>query len=860
MSESPPAKPVEVLVVEDNPGDAVLIREYLPREGPLAFTTKHAPRLATAVQMVAADHFDIVLLDLGLPDSVGVDTVRALRREAPNLPIVVLTGNDDEHIGVAAIREGAQDYVVKGQMSDVFLPRVLVYALERHQNSERLRKSEENARLGRDVLHLLNRPGGSTDTVRDVLQMIKAGSGIEAVGIRLQDGDDFPYYQTEGFPDHFVEAERLLCDRDTAGEVARDTNGSPVLACMCGNILTGRTDPALPFFTEGGSFWTNSTTDLLAATAAADPWSLARNRCNKEGYESVALVPLPSGKEIIGLLQLNDHRRDQFTKDMIVFFEGLGTSIGIALARKRAMEALRESEERLSLTLDAVNDGVWDWHVPSGQAVFSPHWYDMLDYAPYEFAQTYDCFRALVHPDDLERVDTEIQEHFATGDAYAIELRMLAKGGDWRWILTRGKVVETHQDGSPIRLVGTHSDISQRKAAEETLRERDEQLLQSQKMEAIGQLAGGIAHDFNNLLTAVIGYSELLLLGEEFATSPARKDLGEIKRAAERAAALTGQILAFSRRQALRPAVVSLNEVLKGMEPLLRRTLGEDVDLVSHQDPNLGHAEVDIHQFEQVLMNLALNARDAMASGGRLTLETGNAELDEEYCRTHPEVIPGSYVMLAVSDTGAGMDAATRERMFEPFFTTKETGKGTGLGLSTVYGIVRQSGGSVSVYSEPGKGTSFKIYLPRTMASRRVESPVTLGGPLKRGGETILVVEDEVAVRSLVARVLGELGYRVYEAGTGAEALQVLADIGCRLDLLLTDLVLSGGMQGKDVVRALQSSLPDLPALYMSGYTRNAIVHAGRLDEGVNFLEKPFTPEALANAVRRVLDKAHSSG
>jgi two-component system cell cycle sensor histidine kinase/response regulator CckA len=410
-------------------------------------------------------------------------------------------------------------------------------------------------------------------------------------------------------------------------------------------------------------------------------------------------------------------------------------------------------------------------------------------------------------------------------------------------------------EGNVTGALSSALDITERRRAEEALRERDEQLRQSQKMEAVGQLAGGIAHDFNNLLTAIIGYSDLLLSDEQIEGWSQKSDIEEIRRAAERASALTRQILAFSRRQALRPEVVSLNEVLAGMEPLLRRTLGEHVDLVSLQHHDLGHAEIDVHQFEQVLMNLALNARDAMPSGGRLTLETANVQLDEEYCSKHPEAVPGSCVMLAVSDDGIGMDEATRDRVFEPFFTTKNPGEGTGLGLAMVYGIVKQSRGNIFVYSEPRKGTTFKIYLPRIETgakAERQELPVSVS---VFGSETVMVVEDESALCALIARVLGKAGYEVLTYASADAAADAL-DVGEVIpDLLLTDVVLPGALQGKDLVDRALSARPDLPVLYMSGYTRNAIVHAGRLDEGVNFLEKPFTPEALARMVRQVLDQ-----
>ena len=402
-------------------------------------------------------------------------------------------------------------------------------------------------------------------------------------------------------------------------------------------------------------------------------------------------------------------------------------------------------------------------------------------------------------------------------------------------------------------------DITERKQAEATLRESEEQLRQAQKMEAVGQLAGGIAHDFNNLLTAITGYSELILGSSECAAGLFRDDVNEIKAAAERAAGLTRQILAFSRRQALQPEVLSLNEVVSGTDRLLTRTLGEDINLVTLLRPDLGLTEVDASQMGQVLMNLALNARDAMPHGGKLTVETVNVELDEKYCRSHPGTVPGPYVMLAVSDTGSGMDEVTRSRAFEPFFTTKDPGKGTGLGLSTVYGTVKQSGGSIFVYSEPGTGTTFEIYLPR-VDDRSKKRWTPAGKSSTAGGhETILVVEDESGVRELVKRILKGLGYVVIDAGDGDEALTCLEKGGHTIDLLLTDVVLPGSLQGNELAQTMSILHPHVPVLYMSGYTRDAIVHAGRLDPGVNYIEKPFSPDKLAGRVRQVLDAAMST-
>ncbi len=397
-------------------------------------------------------------------------------------------------------------------------------------------------------------------------------------------------------------------------------------------------------------------------------------------------------------------------------------------------------------------------------------------------------------------------------------------------------------------------DITERKAAEEALRLSEEQLRQSQKMEAIGQLAGGIAHDFNNLLTAIIGYSDLILRSPEGAGESLRGDVQEIKHAADRASDLTRQILAFSRRQALRPEVRSLNEIVAGAERLLGRTLGEHIELVTLLRPDLGLVEVDTSQFEQVLMNLAVNARDAMPAGGKLTVETANVELDPEYCLGHAGTTPGPHVMLAVSDNGVGMDEETRACAFEPFFTTKEQGRGTGLGLSTVHGIVSQSGGSVFLYSEPGKGTAVKVYLPRVGEPKKRQSSTVRAPGSVTGDETILLVEDEKAVRNLAARILERLGYQVVTAASGDEALPLLENPDYLFDMLLTDVVLPGTMQGNELAQAARLLRPSMPVLYMSGYTRDAIVHAGRLDEGVNYLEKPFTPDGLARSLRKVLD------
>lgn len=414
------------------------------------------------------------------------------------------------------------------------------------------------------------------------------------------------------------------------------------------------------------------------------------------------------------------------------------------------------------------------------------------------------------------------------------------------------RVDQTDWQDETAYLISLH-DMTKRQQAEKALRESEEYLRQSQKMEAIGKLAGGIAHDFNNILTVISGYSELLL-DRLAAGDSSRKDVEEIKKAGERAATLTRQLLAFSRKQVLAPEILVLNDVVTNMDKMLRRLIGEDIDFVINPDPELGRVKADPGQIEQVIMNLAVNARDAMPNGGKLTIVTANVDLDEAYASRHIVVQPGPYILLAVSDTGLGMNKKIQSQMFDPFFTTKETGKGTGLGLSTVYGIVKQSGGNIWVYSEPGYGTTFKIYLPRTNEPIKRKETARVSAKATLDSETILLVEDEKGVRELSGEILQSKGYTVLEAADPQESLKLLKKHNGSIDLLLTDVVMPG-MSGRSLALNLSALSPKTKVLYMSGYTDDAIIHHGVLEKGTHFLQKPFTPEALANKVREVLDE-----
>jgi PAS domain S-box-containing protein len=516
--------------------------------------------------------------------------------------------------------------------------------------------------------------------------------------------------------------------------------------------------------------------------------------------------------------------------------------------RKKAEAALRASETRYRRLFESAKDGILILDADTGQVVdANPFLISLLGYThadllgkalwdlgPFkDVAVSRTAFRELQEKDYVRYEDLPLE----TRDGRLISVEFVSNV----YLVGPTKVVQCN-----IR------DITERKRREAEHKKLEQQLQVSQKMEAVGLLAGGVAHDFNNLLSVILSYTQ-------FATQalregdPLKDDLLEVKKAGDRAAVLTRQLLAFGRKQVLQSVPLNLNQVAEGVEKMLRRILGEDIDFVQVLAPDLGVVRADSGQIEQVLMNLVVNSRDAMSGGGKLTIETSNVELDDEYAAHHVGVKPGPYVQLAVTDTGCGMDEQTKTQLFEPFFTTKEKGKGTGLGLSTVYGIVKQSGGNIWVYSELGVGTTFKIYLPRELSVKATDTRLRAIPKTATGTETILVVEDEEALRKVAKRSLEAVGYAVLTASAGAEALLISAQHAGTIHLLLTDVVMPR-MSGKALAQALLKTRPMVKVLYMSGYADNAFVHHGVVDEGTYFLSKPFTATDITLKVRTVLD------
>ncbi len=543
-----------------------------------------------------------------------------------------------------------------------------------------------------------------------------------------------------------------------------------------------------------------------------------------------------------GVLGAHTTTRRTFTGDEIHFLESVADVLASAVRRADAEAALEASEARYRSLFENSTDLTALLDTEGRLLYASPSVKRYMGYEPEELLGR-DGFELVHEEDRLSALATFEETLRRPGGFCTAELR--ARGADGSWLSLEATAVNLMDDPHVRAIVVNARDVSQR-------RQLEEQLRQSQRLEAIGRLAGGIAHDFNNLLTAITGFCALALDRLE-PEDPLHADVNEIGKAADRAALLTSQLLAFGRKQILQPQVLDLNAVVTDMEAMLRRIIGEDIDLLTVLARGLRLVRADRGHLEQVVVNLVVNARDAMPEGGSLTIETANVTLDEDYARCHAEVEPGEHVLLAVTDTGVGMDEETRSRLFEPFFTTKEEGQGTGLGLATVYGIVKQSGGHIWVYSEPGRGATFKIYLPARSEAVALEAVPVERAAAAEGSETILLVEDDELVRALVRRVLVGCGYTVLEAGDGTEAEARVASHGGEIHLLVTDVVLPG-MSGREIADRLSEKRPAMRVLYLSGYAANAIVHQGVLDPGTHFLQKPFTPEQLARKVRDVLD------
>ncbi len=762
---------VRVLMVEDVADDAALLERELRRAG-IAGATRRVDSERAYREALRTFAPDIILTDHSLPTFGAADALRIALLEAPDTPVIVVTGSLDEETAAEYIKAGAADYVVKHHLERV--GPAVVRALDLRRARTEQARAEEARRQGEERFRAL------------------IEHGADAVALVAPDG-------TLLFASHSIERLLGFAPAELVGHPGFERvhpDDAPRLHAALGDIIASPGTPAsleLRWRHKDGS-WRHI--DAVAVDRLAEP--------------------------AVGAIVVN--------------FRDVSE-------RRTAEAALRESEERYRTLVEGVRDIIFALSPEGTIASLNPAFETITGLRREEWVGQ--PFERLVHPEDLP-LALELLGRVVRGELRpASQFRVRTAKGDYRV----GEFSATPQlhEGRLVGILGIGRDVTERVQLEQQLR-------QAQKMEAVGRLAGGIAHDFNNILTAITGYADLLLedLG---ATDPRRQDADEIHKAADRAAGLTRQLLAFSRQQVLQPTVLEVNKLVSDLEKMLRRLLGEDVELGTRLAPTTGRVKADPGQLEQVIMNLAVNARDAMPNGGKLTLETGNVDLDEAYAADHYPGRAGPFVLLAVSDTGIGMSEETQAHMFEPFFTTKEKGKGTGLGLATVYGIIKQSGGFIWVYSEVGHGTTFKLYLPRVEElAERASQPAQAPARAARGTETVLVVEDEAPVRSVARQVLERHGYTVLEAPSAEAALDIATRYSGTIHLLLTDVVMPG-LNGRELASRLATLRPDARVIFMSGYTDDAVTRHGVLEPGSTYVQKPFTPDAIARKVREVLDR-----
>ncbi len=1016
-----PRERIGVLLVEDNPTDVLLLREALADVQEIDFALTQVERLADGQARLRSGSYDVVLLDLDLPDSSGPETFSRLHAVNPQVPMLVLTGLDDESVGIHAMQNGAQDYLLKHQLQAPLLSRSIRYAIERQRAALLLSESETRffrivdsapdgiisvdgqqritlinpaaeRIFGYTAAELLGQPLERLLPIRfrraHAGQIVRFGeTGVSARGLGepgtvfglRKNGEEFPMEATISRLD--VAGDRLftvmlrdVTERRRAEELLQSTRDQleavfraspvPIVAINpAGEVLLwsaaaerlfgwkadevlGQPLPIIPADAEAeynelrrssllGEAFSGVVVSRMARDRRRLELSISTAPLHNSAGERIGVVAIyvdlteqlalrralqaseerfakafqasPTGnilvrfadrrvievnlaylrlcgyraEEIIGLpfdavplspsqggweemwrrivddggfaeADYTYWRRDGTVGYALVSAERLeidGEEYALAVVqdmteRRVSEQALRESEGRFRQLAESIQEVFWLTDPAKRQMIYISPGYEQiwgrscesLYHSPMDWADS-------IHPEDRERIREAARTKQALG-TYDEEYRIVRPDGVIRWVRDQAFPVRDER-GEIIRMAGVAEDITARRLLENQLR-------QTQKMESIGLLAGGVAHDFNNFLTVISGCTELLI-GMPSGDPESEEILTEIRRASERAASLTRQLLAFSRQELLEPRVLDLNAIIHDIEKMLGRLLGEDILLVTSLQAGLGRVKVDPGQWTQVLMNLAVNARDAMPKGGRLTIETRSVVLDESFQLLHPTVVPGPYVMLTMSDTGVGMTAEIRNRVFEPFFTTKGLGRGTGLGLAVVHGIVTQSGGHITVYSEPAVGTTFRIYLPIVgeMATG-LEAPVppeTLDGD-----ETILVVEDEESIRRFAVRALSRRGYQVLQAGDGEAAMELIRQHAGPVHLLLTDVVMPK-MDGRQLAHELAQRFPSVRVLYTSGYTDDAIVRHGILQAEVSFLSKPYVPLTLLRRVREVLDR-----
>ncbi len=880
-----------ILIIDDNPDDRTLAeRELLKEFPPKSIRIKHIKDDNEFEQALQSRNLHLVITDYYLRWSNGLDILHRVKSVCPHCPVIMFTASGNEEVAVQAMKEGLDDYISKKTQNFVRLRRAVSTLLKSSAAMQRVGAVE--ARL-QTLLERLN--VGVFRSTPDG-RLIEANPACLRI-LGLQSREEAEHINLAEFYTSISDRKRLLQSLYEKGylhekEIQLRRRDGKIIWVAVTEILDRQADGEI--FIEGiledisqrkeAEIALKESEERYRQLVEHSPFAMIVHYKGVVQYVNPAAVQLLKARSPEDLLGKNvmefvhpdfceivRERMQRMAQQRLplellheklvcvdgtvidaevmalpVTFDGRPAAQVVIRDITRQMqmeEELKRREAQFRLLIENASDiiAVVD---ANGQLRYrSPSVRALLGYELDE-VQNMSVFD-LIHPEDVHRTRNQFIRLLREQGANSpyLRFRLRHKNGEWRMLEAVAK--NLLHDPAIQGIVVNARDVTDRIILEE-------QLYQSQKMEAIGRLAGGIAHDFNNLLTAIQGYADLVL-HELPDTDPLREDVAEIARATQRATALTRQLLTFSRKQILKPRIIHLNQILADMENMLSRLIGENIDLIIRMSPDLHTVKADPSQIEQVIMNLAVNARDAMPEGGKLMIETRNVLLDDLYVSKHKEMSPGEYVMMAFTDTGIGMDHSTRERAFEPFFTTKERGKGTGLGLSLVYGIVKQSGGSIFVYSERGMGTTIKIYLPRSKQKTDIEETQTVDLSNLRGEETILVVEDEDLLRELARRVLESYGYRVLDAPNAEVAIELCKQRQEPIHLLLTDVVLPK-MNGRQLAEYLLSERPGIQILFMSGYTDDVVLTREIIDKRFEFLQKPFTTEMLVQKIRKILD------
>jgi PAS domain S-box-containing protein len=799
---------IKVLLIDDDEDDYILTRELFSLVKGGRYVLDWASSYEEGLKVAARREHHVCLVDYRLGERSGVQLIREARESRLTTPMILLTGQGDYDVDVEAMEAGATDFLVKDETSPARLERTIRYAVQ--LNIERCHAEEELAAYAQkhaavaEIGRLALAGGELKDLFAEAVSLVARTLGVEYCKVLelLPDGDALILRAGVGWEEEHLVGQATV----SAGKE------SQAGFTLCSDE---------PVVVE----------DLRTETRFSGSPLLRDHR-----VVSGMSVIIRGWERPYGVLSAHSTSMRRFATDDVSFLRAVANVLAEAIGRKHAEDNLRQSESQFRALFENALDAVLIANDQGAYVDANPAACDLLGLSYNEVIGR--TINAFTEQDDPVAASGMLQQFLKEG-------RMR---GELRLRRADGNVVEVEFSATANFLPGRHlallRDVTERRNLEEQLR-------QSQKLESVGMLAGGIAHDFNNILTVIMGYSDLALKGLDNG-DPLVGYVEGIEKAATRAALLTRQLLAFSRKQVLQPKVLDLNSVIANIDKMLGLLVGDDMELCTSPGVGLGSVKADPGQIGQVILNLVVNARDAMPKGGKITLETANIYLDESYARQHIGVEPGWYAMLAVTDTGQGMDVDTQRNIFEPFFTTKEQGKGTGLGLSTVYGIVKQSGGNIWVYSEVGLGTTFKIYFP--LVDEQVAEPeVAVRRPESvAGNETILLAEDVEMVRDLARESLEMHGYTVLEGPNAEEALLICQQHEGPIHLLLTDVVMPR-MSGKELAEQVVSLRPETRVLYMSGYTDQAIVHNGILDSDIAFIEKPFTPDALVLKVLEVL-------